>query len=842
MAVALPASVLALTQAPASAAPLPAPYSATAHGDIVDLDVDLLGLDLAGVQVGHSLSTVASTATGGSSTATSANVGGSLADTGLTLDEQTATAPPSQDPAAETLLAVPLAPAVTVGAVQGDTQAAWEGPNACVPANADGHRVLSDARTQLAGLTLASLPGVGTLADVEASETRTRTFLDDAGAGGSDVVSRATTTVGDISLLGDAVTVDVTSPVVLQAESDGTNGSAGYLNPPTVVATVGDQRIPIPTNGQPQPIDLPVLLDPLVNLSITAYPAEDLSAGATGAARASALLSIDLQVLDVGLLDAADVSLDIAPMAVEAVAPEGGVECGAVDDQAPAAPVIVTPADGSTTNDSTPEFSGTAEPGSTVVVTSPGGAEVCSDVADATGAWSCTPGQPLPDGTNPYTATAEDEAGNESPATTTTFTVDTSTSVDVLLPADGSTTTDPTPTISGSGEPGASIEVTQGGATVCTTTVAQDGTWSCTPALPLLPGANTLTATAEDAAGNTATDTTTVTIVPSTGDTSPPAAPDITSPTQGATVQDPTPLITGTGESGATVTVSEGTTVLCTAVVRADGTWSCSSTVTLPLGPHTVTATQTDPSGNTGPADSVTFTVVAGPGDTDGDGLPDQQEVTIGTDPNDPDTDNDGLSDGQEVNTTHTDPLDADSDDDGLTDGAEVNVHGTDPNDRDTDGDGITDGREVAGVRIRERFEVCGKKARNSIVVRTNPLRKDTDKDGLSDGKEVRGYKIKQKVKTRKKTFVIGMTRSNPTRKDTDRDGLQDKVEMTGKANKRWGKDKTDPTKCDTDRGGVRDGAEVRARSNPADWRSGPRDPRIRSGRLANGAETYGIG
>ena len=122
----------------------------------------------------------------------------------------------------------------------------------------------------------------------------------------------------------------------------------------------------------------------------------------------------------------------------------------------------------------------------------------------------------------------------------------------------------------------------------------------------------------------------------------------------------------------------------------------------------------------------------------------------------------------------------------------------------------------------------------------TDPLRQDTDRDGLTDGKEVRGYAINQRVRTKKSSFVIGRTRSNPTRKDTDRDGLKDEVEVTGKANKRFGRDRTDPTTCDTDRGGVRDGAEVRARSNPADWRSGPRDPRVGEGRTP--ADTYGIG
>jgi hypothetical protein len=823
MAVALPGSLLALTQAPAAAAPLPATYSADAHADIVDLSADVLDAgDLAGLVVGHSRSTVTSTSADGSSTAESANLDASLVFGAVPIDPDgtSVTAPPSADPPAEDFADIPVDLVADVGLVSGDVRAAWAGSDACVPA-VDGERVLADSRTTLTGITLVDAPApVGTLAEVTASETRTRTALVDD-ADGSDVVSTATTTVGDIDLLGGAVTVDVTSPVVLQARSDGTTGSADFVSPPTITATVAGNPVDIPLNATPQNIELPVLLEPLVDLSITAFTPTDQSSGATGEATLDALLRIDLQVANAVplLAPVADVSLAVAPMAVQASAPTGGVECGTTDEDAPAAPVIEQPAEGAVTDDSTPEFSGTAEPGSTVVVRDSDGDEVCTDVADAsTGAWSCTPAAPLPDGSNPYTATATDEAGNTSPEDTVTFTVDTTTTVAVLTPADGSTTADATPEVSGTGEAGATVDVTEDGLPVCSTTVRQDGTWGCSPALPLLPGDHTFTVTAEDEVGNTDTATTTFTIDPTGGDTSPPAAPVITSPAQGASVQDTTPLISGTGEAGATVTVTEGSTVLCTAVVAGNGTWSCSPTVALPLGPHTVTATQADAEGNVSPADSVSFTIVAptptppAPGDADGDGLPDAQEATIGTDPSD-----------------------ADTDDDGLTDGAEVNVHGTDPLDSDTDGDRITDGREVSGVRVKERFEACGRRVRTAILVRTDPLAKDTDKDGLTDGTEVRGYTIKQKVRTRKTSFVIGRTRSNPIKKDTDRDGLEDKVEMSGKANKRWGKDRTDPTKCDTDRGGVRDGVEVEARSNPADFYSGPRNPGGRSGRMSIG-------
>ncbi|MEN8708170.1 MAG: hypothetical protein ABF306_18710, partial [Nocardioides marinisabuli] len=102
--------------------------------------------------------------------------------------------------------------------------------------------------------------------------------------------------------------------------------------------------------------------------------------------------------------------------------------------------------------------------------------------------------------------------------------------------------------------------------------------------------------------------------------------------------------------------------------------------------------------------------------DSDGDGLTDDVEEVIGTDPGNPDSDGDGTPDGDEdadadgltnleevtgsendgYGNEPTDPTDADSDDDGLTDGQEVDQTGTDPNDPDTDGDGTSDFDEDA--------------------------------------------------------------------------------------------------------------------------------------------------
>ena len=65
--------------------------------------------------------------------------------------------------------------------------------------------------------------------------------------------------------------------------------------------------------------------------------------------------------------------------------------------------------------------------------------------------------------------------------------------------------------------------------------------------------------------------------------------------------------------------------------------------------------------------------------DSDGDGLTDDEESKIGTDPRLPDTDKDGLGDKEEAQVYGTDPLDPDTDDDNYLDGQEV-AAGFNPN------------------------------------------------------------------------------------------------------------------------------------------------------------------
>jgi hypothetical protein len=81
--------------------------------------------------------------------------------------------------------------------------------------------------------------------------------------------------------------------------------------------------------------------------------------------------------------------------------------------------------------------------------------------------------------------------------------------------------------------------------------------------------------------------------------------------------------------------------------------------------------------------------------DSDNDGLTDEQERKIGTNPNDADTDRDGLTDIYEYwSPNGLDPKKFDTDGDGLNDGHELYI-GTKPAVKDSDGDGINDKQDL---------------------------------------------------------------------------------------------------------------------------------------------------
>ncbi|MGW3731915.1 Ig-like domain-containing protein [Streptomyces sp. NPDC005148] len=92
-------------------------------------------------------------------------------------------------------------------------------------------------------------------------------------------------------------------------------------------------------------------------------------------------------------------------------------------------------------------------------------------------------------------------------------------------------------------------------------------------------------------------------------DTTPPAAPVITTPGDGSTLGDSTPAFAGTGEAGSKVTVTDAGSTVCTATVDKVGKWACTPGTALVEGEHTITATATDEAGNTSRGGPITITI-----------------------------------------------------------------------------------------------------------------------------------------------------------------------------------------------------------------------------------------
>ncbi len=82
------------------------------------------------------------------------------------------------------------------------------------------------------------------------------------------------------------------------------------------------------------------------------------------------------------------------------------------------------------------------------------------------------------------------------------------------------------------------------------------------------------------------------------------------------------------------------------------------------------------------------------PTDSDFDGISDQEEKNIGTDPENQDSDYDGWLDGGEVEYG-TNPLKPDTDGDTLSDYDELIIYKTDPLKIDSDDDGFDDNVEI---------------------------------------------------------------------------------------------------------------------------------------------------
>lgn len=136
-----------------------------------------------------------------------------------------------------------------------------------------------------------------------------------------------------------------------------------------------------------------------------------------------------------------------------------------------------------------------------------------------------------------------------------------------------------------------------------------------------------------------------------------------------------------------------------------------------------IDAGETDPTAGNGADDLADGGGDGGVRDTDGDGLSDGQEATLGTSPTDADSDDDGVPDGLEANP-------------GVDTNGDGTINALDP---DSDGDGLFDGTEMGrgctGAGTAPGSATCIADG-DLGATRTSPLLADTDGGGVVDGTE----------------------------------------------------------------------------------------------------------
>ena len=210
--------------------------------------------------------------------------------------------------------------------------------------------------------------------------------------------------------------------------------------------------------------------------------------------------------------------------------------------------------------------------------------------------------------------------------------------------------------------------------------------------------------------------------------------------------------------------------------------------------------------------------------DTDSDGLSDNEEKKLGTDPLLADSDHDGIPDNKEIgsnlhlplDTDHDgkiNALDTDDDNDGLSTRIETKI-GTNPLLSDTDQDGFSDSEEV-GRHPKRPLDTDGDGIHNAldtdddddgiltheeILLGTNFLLRDSDGDGLSDSIEI-GERIEKPLDSDKDGIIDALDAyDDDDDDDQDGDGLSDQTEALIN---------TDPRNPDTDGDGIGDFEEV---------------------------------
>ncbi|RZK38443.1 MAG: T9SS type B sorting domain-containing protein [Pedobacter sp.] len=275
----------------------------------------------------------------------------------------------------------------------------------------------------------------------------------------------------------------------------------------------------------------------------------------------------------------------------------------------PAAPVIVS-VDGKTTQNFTtninkPVITGTATANLTVEVFN-GATSLGTLAATAGSTFSFTPITALADGNYTVTARAKNSANVSSVASNSfSFAIDTQApSIPVIVSIVNQTnqnfaTNVNKPLITGTGEPGSTVEIFNGTTSLGFAVVDASGKFSFAPTTSLPDGSINITTKAKDAAGNTSSSSTSFTFIVDTIAPNVPLIVNVDSKTtQNFITTNNKPVIAGTAEPGSTIEVFNGTISLGFATVAANGNYIFTPTSALPDGSYVLTLKTKDAAGN----------------------------------------------------------------------------------------------------------------------------------------------------------------------------------------------------------------------------------------------------
>ncbi len=314
--------------AAAAAAPFNQAYSTSAHAEVLHLNA-VGGLGLPGVAdagVGISEGTTSGVPDHAAS-AEARNVdlallGGAPANL---LAQAKQTAPPDNAaPTSDTSIPIHLSPLlqldVSTATAHARTPSATQG---CLPAST----ALSASSVNTAKLTvveaapvsgLVSLPGTAKTAQASALVPNAL-----APAGRRSVVTAVSGSLADVRLLNDQIRVSVAETPTLKATASGMPGGAKVeWDAPLVKVTVGGTPFVLPVDGSPLNIVAPS--NPLLHLELQLGQLENVVESADGrtASGTAAVLNVEVGLAGLNIAD-----LDLFPFAVEAKAPDGGVNC-----------------------------------------------------------------------------------------------------------------------------------------------------------------------------------------------------------------------------------------------------------------------------------------------------------------------------------------------------------------------------------------------------------------------------------------------------------------------------------------------------------------------------------